>query len=339
MIVNRGTELARLQAFQRHNATVQQALDRAATEMATGITTDLTRATAGDLARLHAMERALDRNEALAVNIVLVEQRLDVTQSALEKIHTALDSVAVDLATSVGQNSLNTAMMHADKARGDFIDAVSALNTQVAGRSIFAGTGTDRPALEDGDGILAQLDALVVGAPDAATVIATIEEYFRKDPAPSGAFYGAGYVGPDESLQPVEIAENRSVAGAVRADDAELVAVLKSQALAAVISGGALAGNTAEQLAVLDEAGTQMIAAREDLLAMRALLGMQQQTVENAQAGNTAEASALQIARAETIGIDPADAASRFQAFEAQLEAAYTVTARLGALRFANYMR
>jgi flagellar hook-associated protein 3 FlgL len=336
MILNRATELARMQAFQRRNVAIHDALERAGTEMTTGLRTDLHAATGGNLGRLHGIERALERNASLQVNIVLVNQRLDATQATLTRIHDALDTAAIDLEASARQDSLGTAMKHAEAIRRDFADAVAALNVQVAGSSLFAGTATDRAALAPAEDILAQLDALVAAAPDAATVIAAVDAYFQP---PGGGFYATGYLGTADDLEPVQVGEDRRVAGNLRADDARIVAALKGQALAAVVAGGALAGNDAERIAVFDEAGTQMIAAREGLVDLRASLGTRQQAVETARAVNNAERSALEITRAEIMGIDPAEAASRYQALEAQLEAAYTVTVRLASLRFSNFLR
>ena len=39
------------------------------------------------------------------------------------------------------------------------------------------------------------------------------------------------------------------------------------------------------------------------------------------------------------LGADPLEAASNFQALQAQLEAIYTVTSRLSELRFASFLR
>ena len=53
---------------------------------------------------------------------------------------------------------------------------------------------------------------------------------------------------------------------------------------------------------------------------------------------DVARPQTLDLARTAIVAIDPLEAASTYQMLEVQLEAVYTVTARLAGLRFLNYM-
>lgn len=238
---------------------------------------------------------------------------------------------------AVGKGDYATAKLHAATARRNFADTVGLLNTQVAGQSLFAGTATDSAALAPADAILADVDALAAGAADAASAITAIEAYFTK--TPPGAFFTNGYIGSVDDLTPVEIGEGQRIDYGLRADDDKLVAVLKAQAIAAVVDGGAFAGNQTEQMALMAEAGSQLLAAKEGILDLRASVGSLQETVERAKAQRVSERDTLDSARTKIVATDPLEAASAYQALEVQLEAIYTVTSRLASLRFSNFMR
>ncbi len=336
MRVNGGSDLARLQALQKQAFATRNRLDIAARELTTNLKASRFDATGGNLTRLHALERALDRNAVFSQTISLTELRLEIMQESLGQILTPAEDLAIDISETVGKGDYATALLHAGTARRNFAATVGLLNTQVAGQSLFAGTATDSAALAPADAILADLDALAAGAPDAATAIAAIDAYFAR---PAGAFYASGYIGATDDLTPVQIGEGQRVDYGMRADKDELVAMLRAQAMAAVVDGGAFPGNQAEQMAMMAESGARMLAAKEGILDLRAGVGSLQETVERAKAQRVSEHDTLDLARTRIVVTDPLEAASAYQALQIQLEAIYTVTSRLANLRFANFMR
>jgi flagellar hook-associated protein 3 FlgL len=336
MRVNGGSDFARLQALQKHAFATRNRLDVAAQEMTSNLKADRFEATGGNLTRLFALERSLERNAVFSQTIALTELRLDVMQESLGRILAPAEDLAIDLATAVGKGDYSAAMLHADAARRALTDTVAVMNTTVAGQSLFAGATTDGPALAEADAILADLDALAGGAATAADAITAIEAYFAK---PAGAFYVSGFVGSTTDLTPVDIGEGQRLDYGMRADNDGIVAVLRAQAMAAVVAGGAFAGSPDEEMALLAESATQMLPAKEGVLKLRAGVGSLQEAVEHARAERVAERDTLDLARAKIVATDPLEAASAFQALEVQLEAIYTVTARLAGLRFANFLR
>jgi flagellar hook-associated protein 3 FlgL len=334
MRVNGGSDFARLQALQKHAFATRNRLDVAAQEMTSNLKADRFEATGGNLTRLFALERSLERNAVFSQTIALTELRLDVMQESLGRILAPAEDLAIDLATAVGKGDYSASMLHADAARRALTDTIAILNTTVAGQSLFAGATTDGPALAEA--ILADLDALAGGAATAADAITAIEAYFAK---PAGAFYVSGFVGSTTDLTPVDIGEGQRLDYGMRADNDGIVAVLRAQAMAAVVAGGAFAGSPDEEMALLAESATQMLPAKEGVLKLRAGVGSLQEAVEHARAERVAERDTLDLARAKIVATDPLEAASAFQALEVQLEAIYTVTARLAGLRFANFLR
>ncbi len=335
MKLNTASDLARLQMLQRQAFTTRAALDAAAIEMTTGEKSSRFEATGGNLTRLFALERALERNKVFADTTALSDMRLDIMQESFGRILAPVEDLALDLGTAVGLSDLAAGRMHAATARRAFTDAVGVLNTRVAGQALFAGVATDRAALAPADDILAELDALAAGAATAADAITAIEAYF----ATGGDFFTNGYVGSTTDLSAVEIGDGARLDYAVRADDAELVAVLRAQALAAVVDGGAFAGDAAAQLELLGASGQRMLEAREGMLALRGRVGVSQNTIERARAERVSERDAFELARSAIVATDPLAAASTYQTLQVQLESIFTVTSRLASLRFTNFLR
>jgi flagellar hook-associated protein 3 FlgL len=337
MKVSNSSELARMHSFQRRTASIEEKLATAGKELSTGLKSDLHQATGGNLGKLHAIERSLARNTAYTRNLTLVEQRMDGAQNALGLIQSPLDKLSINLVSASGISDHVSSITLAGEARLTFANAVGALNTTVNGQTLFAGAALDNPALTSGQAILAELDALVAADVTAGAAIAKIEAYFAKAPT-AGGFYTSGYLGSTADMGSVDVGEDNRVNFAFRADDEEIVNVLKGLALAAVVAGGALSNSQDEQMDMLSEAGAQLLQAKEGLLDYRSAIGVVQQNVESAKAWNVSETEALELARVDLISADATEAATVFQALEAQLETVYTVTTRLSNLSFVNFM-
>lgn len=336
MRVNAGSDMMRLQMLQKQAFKTRNALDTAALEMTSQQKASRFAATGGNLTRLFALERSLDRNAVYTETLSLTELRLDVMQESLGRVLSATQDLSADLVSSTGLGDYATAMKHAAFAKNAFAQSVAALNTQVAGQSLFAGATTDQPALASAETILADLQAAVAGATTAADAQTAIDDFFSK--APPGGFFTGGYLGSDSDLTSVDIGEGQRLDFGVRADDDRLIAVLKSQATAAIVGDGLLDGNQDEQMALLAAAGSAMLAAKEGVLDLRTDVGLNQEIVEKAKAERTSERETLDLARASIVSVDPLEAASTYQALEVQLQAIYEITARIANLRFANYM-
>jgi hypothetical protein len=226
MKLHGSSELSRMQLLQRQAVEVRAALDRAAQEATTGLKVDKYKATGGNLARLFTIERMLERNAVYRETISVTEMRLDVMQDGLGRALGWAEQVSVDLLTATNLGDYAGATLHAQTAQRAFLDTVSMLNTRLAGQMLFAGIATDRPALAEGAAMLAQIEGIVAGAPDAATAEALIEDYFAGIGAPN--FRDDGYLGALEDLAGAEIADGVRLDYAVRADADELVAASRA---------------------------------------------------------------------------------------------------------------
>ncbi|MFT3974505.1 MAG: hypothetical protein QM699_13955 [Amaricoccus sp.] len=336
MYVSGGSDLSRLQRLQRHATQTRERMDTAGEEMSTGETTDRYAATGGNLTRLISLDRSLARNAAFSSTISLTELRLDTMQSTVTSIANSANSLAVALNETVPKGDVASSTRLAKQARGDLVDTLAKLNVQVSGQSIFAGTATDQAAVASGDDILAALDALAAGSATAADALTAIDAYFT---SPSGGFFATGYLGSSDGLAPVDVGEGQRLDYGVTAADDRIVAVLKAQAKAAVAGSDSYPGSNEDKMALLSAAGSELIAAKDGAQSLSYEIGFDQQTLENAKASRTAESNTLSLARASMVEADYETSTTTYQALQSQLDAIFTVTARLADLRFTDYMR
>ena len=117
MRVNGGSDLARLQMLQKQAFATRNKLDVAGQELTTNLKASRYDATGGNLTRLFALERSLERNEVFTQTISLTELRLDVMQESLGRILTPAQDLSIDLIQTVSQGDYASAMLHANAAR------------------------------------------------------------------------------------------------------------------------------------------------------------------------------------------------------------------------------
>ena len=338
MKIQGSTELARMLRFQRFSGDTRAALDRASQEVSTGLKADKYKATGGNLNRLYSIERMLERVTVHERTIDVTETKLDLMQLGLEKAEESAAAIAVDMLSAVGRNELASARQHAEASHRAFGQLVEILNRNVAGDALFAGTATDGPAVLPAADILAQINGRVAGL-SVSDAVQAVQDYFAGNGTPN--FAADAYLGADDDLAPAEIGDGVRVDYAIRATDPRIAEALKGHALAALVAdGGEFAeAADADRLALLGVAGQVLLGARDDLLALRTRTGSAQASVESARAERNAEREAYDLARTKILGADAYDAATDLEAMKNQLESVFTVTARIGSLRFANFLR
>lgn len=320
------------------NARIKADLQRLGTELTTGRTSDIRAATGGDLGVLAGLEHALGTLEGYRIAAAETGTMAEAIQRSLETVQdtTATLGPALLMAGSSGQaTQVRTA---ATDTRARFESVVSALNTQVAGRTLLAGTATDGAALASSDSMLNELKTAIAtaGANTAVDVMTVVDTWFD---TPGGGFETRGYLGSDDDFAASRVGPHESVSLSLRADDQGLRDVLKAYALGALVAEGTLNGNDAERTALLNGSATRMLDADRALSEIRAGIGVVEARTDLAQARNAAETSALDLVRTELLSVDPYRTATDLTAVQTQLETLYSVTARLSRLSLAEFLR
>lgn len=320
---------------QRQNTTLKTQLNTLAKQLSSGEVADKAKALGGNTQRLSAIDHRLtilttkqERSAETALTVANMQRALDnvdVQRGALGQTLTLISRDSPDI-------QINDA---ARAAAGTFGSLVSTLNTQVAGQSLFAGKAVDGTALAAPDDMLADLVAAIGGATAQDDILTAIDTWFDD---PAGGFATMGYLGDTGGPLEKRLDETLSLTLNARADDPELRATLKGAAIAAMADQ--LPGLTQSTKAgLLFEGGLQLQSAASAMASVQARLGYVEGEIERVSVAQSAEKSALGIARNDLAYADPFETASALQAVQLQLETHYAMTARLSRLSLAEYLR
>lgn len=327
-------DMAQAFTLRRQNMALKAELETRSNELTTGRVADLAARVKGDFAPLNAIDATLSRLGAYGAATTETGLFSEAMQSAL----TTIDMITSDLSPLLlnAAFSANPAMVDtlgAD-AMQKFETAISALNTRIGDRTVFAGQATQGPALIDAQVILTALDTAISGALNAPDVVAAVTDWFD---APGG-YLATAYLG-GAALAPLAIAQGETASLSISAADPEIRDTLKGLAMAALLDRGALAGAPTARAELASLAGESLVNSQIGRTNLAARLGIVEAQIETAKARNGAETSALQIARVGIGAVDPFEAASKLEAAQTQLETLYTLTARLSRLNLADFLR
>ncbi|QYK41559.1 MAG: flagellar biosynthesis protein FlgL [Paracoccaceae bacterium] len=322
-------------AFQqrRDAAALKLSVRRLATEVTTGRVADTARAVRGDLVPLAGLQTSIAR--AGAYRTASAEAALFVggMQAVLGRIDDLATAMSGSLLTAgnTGQPAMVAAV--AQDAAARFDAAVSALNTRLGDRTLFAGTGTGGPALTGGTALLDALAAAAGGAVTAAETEAAVRAWFT---SPAG--FGAAYQG-GAPPSPLPLSPEDTLRIDLTAQDPALRDTLAGLAMAALIDRGVPAGGPAERADLARRAGEALISGATGRAGIAARLGVAEARIEAADRRNATEITALEIARAQILEADSYAAATALEAAQSQLETLHAVTARLSRLSLVDFLR
>ncbi|MDP3341753.1 flagellin [Frigidibacter sp.] len=325
-----------LQARQQ-NQQLKDHVTRLSYEVISGLRQDVGKAVSGDFVALSGIERGLRTLEAYKLSTDEAAVFTSTLQTALTQVAEAgagLGASLLSAATSASSVQVDTL---AQTARQQFGAMVSALNLRVADRYALSGSATDTPPLAQAETILSALQGAVAGAVSVSDIADAVTDWFDA-PAGGGGFLDVAYQGAPDALSPFLLGEGESTDMTLTAADPRLRAAMAGVALAALMDTGLRAGDTAGRGLIAERAGTWILNAEPGLTALRAGIGASEARIDEAATRNSAEASALKIARNTLIGADPYESAAELETVQTQLETLYTLTARIAQLSFADYL-
>ncbi|MEP1929762.1 MAG: flagellin, partial [Roseibium sp.] len=318
-------DLAQQHLMRRHNTLLTTQLNTLTLELASGKKSDVPKSLGGDFGLLGDVERSL----SLLSGYETATNDAQIFSDTVQTVLTQMQPVSGDLATSL--DSTASAGLPAPvssviaEARQDFDAIVSALNSDVAGRGLFAGAATDRPALASSDVILDALSTALSGAASQDDILDVVDDWFMSD---AGGFETIAYLGSENSLAPFQLTESDSVRHELRADHSEIRGILRDTALAVMVGDKGLGLELPDKSQLLRVAGERLLSQQDGLTRIRSDLGFVQERIGEAIAKNASTKSSLEITRNNLVTADPFDTATRLEAAQVQLETLYTVTAR-----------
>lgn len=320
----------------RQVSQVKTSLNRLSNELATQQKSDVTASLGGATAQLETLEREINRLGGYSRSIEEVGQRLSFMQSTLAGIED-LRSAAVSEFLGTTPESSNAAIQNAaTTGEQTFSRIASAFNTRFGDLALFSGTTTDSAPLASGDTMLADIKASIAGLDTADDITAALDAWFDD---PAGGFASIGYLGDNGALMTQKIGADSSITIGARADDASAKDLLKAAALAAVADLSVPGLSKETRASLVATAGQTMLNAGDGLTNMRASIGANEATIDEASVTLSTQLTAFQINRNALTVADPFETATRLQDVQQQLEMQYTVTARLSQLSLVNFLR
>ena len=328
-------DLANSVQLRRETGRIKNDLARLTKELSSGVVTDFSSHLKGDYGQLAGLERGLARAEGY--RSVIEEQKLllNTQQSTISKLREfgQISDVLLTLPDAAGETLISNA--GAD-ALANFASALSTLNVQSGGRTVFSGTSTNLPAVSDSETILSAIEAeiLASGAVTATDVETVVVAWF----GPGGGFDTVGYLGGPIATSGATLSDTEVSAPLDNANTQPIREHLAALSLGALLGRNVLAGDLAEQQALARKTGERLIDTNDQLVAKEASLGIQQAQIERAAVEVQSQKVSLELARSALIEADPYDTAVRLQNSELQLQSIYAVTARLSRLSLVEFL-
>lgn len=329
-------DLAQSFMLRRHNVTTRQEISRLAEEVATGRTADVAARLSGAFSYLADIERNLGRLQGYRTAVSEAGTFAAGMQAALGRVQDIGSSLSTRLIESFGSGIAGVTSAAAREADDSLDRIVSALNSQIGGRSLFAGNATATAPLVSAEVLRAEMRAATAGRTTAEGVQSALDAWFDDV---SGGFQSLAYTGSNRGLDPFHLGPHETVDLDLTADSAVIRTILKQVGLAGLAADQSLALSPDARADLMRRSAEGLIAVQDDLTGLRADLGYAEARIEDSKVRHEAEASSLEIARNTLLGVDPFDVATRLTDAQQRLESLYAVTARLSRLTLSDFLR
>lgn len=321
--------------LQRRGTALKVELNRLTEELATGQVSDVKARLAGNVSYLSGIERDMMALGAYQVATTEAAQFTNAVQNALGRVQTSTGDMA-NAILRVGSTTVHTVVEQiSSDAETELANMMSALNGQIAGRSLFAGAATNVAPLRGADALLGALRTELAGATSVDEVIADVQAWFD-DPA---GFEAVIYGGSADDMPPFQVNADTRLPMSVRADDPEIKNALMHTVLAALATDPALSLDEAEQRDLLLHSGGGLLSDQDTLTGVRGNVGFIEQRIEDATARNAAELTSLDFAKSAFLAADPYETATNLENVQFQLQSLYQITGRMAQLSLGNFLR
>lgn len=303
-------------------------------ELSTGYVQDAARHLGGQIGTLAQLDAAVSRAQTARPVAQQVNQQLDAQYAALESVE-ALVMAATETVLRPELMMTDDRLPPVSRHIGQALEQVVALlNTQVGGRSLFAGAATDQAPLLSASEMLTQIATLVPDGASPAQIDQIVADWF----GPGGGFEQVGYLGAQPARGVVMLDGGLALPRAVTAADAPIRAVLAGLAKGALLADGQAVLSADTQRAVLSGLGDTLRSNAEGIRSVMEQTGQAQASTEAALTRLQAMQTSAEMARTELIGADPYDTATSLQDTIGRLEQLFALTARMSRMSLSNYL-
>lgn len=331
--------------------TLQRAMLDAQKEMSTGRKADLMAALRDRAAEAVNLRNTLNDTAEFKSSAQLVASRIDTMQTALDGVRDivgAMRNTALTARDSVSRAYLQEAATAA-------IDRINSfLNGQVAGRTLFAGTETDTLPMQNAAAVNAgsgysplqavqQVIANLGPMTDTASALAIangpngVASVFDDSNADPDLRYTATfYNGATTGSVTARLDQGYEVDYSVRADHPAIRRVQEGLYMLASVPAGSVPDDafTAWQ----DEAIARLVDGYQDVVDVSANLGFKESVINDAITRHEATMAQLNNEVADLEAADPYETALRLSQLQTQLEATFSITARMNELTLTKFL-
>ena len=327
-------DLAQSHSMQLRNTALKTDIQRLTLELASGKVSDVRQAVGGNTAYINDIEHSLKKMDGFDLASHEASQFATGVQDALARINDVSTSFRNTLLTSSNSALASSTDTLISEARGSLDDVINAMNTSVAGRSLFAGTATNTSPIVEPETLLADLTTAIAGAGTVDDMLVAATAWFD-DPAGFGA---AGYLGSDTPLAPLLISDSDSTQFDIRGDDPALRDVLKNLAIVAAADDPSLGLTTAQKGELIQKITPAALGADKGVIDLQTTTGFSQNRIETNMVRLGAERSSLEMARSELLSVNPFETATELEQVQFQLQSLYAITSRMSQLSLVNFL-
>lgn len=331
-------DLSRLYHTRQSNASTKNKISTLSYEATTGIKKDLAKHLGGNTAILNQVEHKLVLLNTFRKNTAEAESTLNAMQLAMQSIQDTIGELGPALVSEANLSSDAQIDIRNAQSKEHLASTIRALNTTLAGKSLFAGSQTDTAPLPSADALISALSLEISGLSSLADIKASIENWFDA-PAGGAGYIDNAYMGNFDSSHKFPTSERRTINISTNAASSAMREILRGLVLYAVADSPQANQDGNLQRGLLIAAGEALIHGNDLLSLERSRLGFSQETLKKEIAQNTSESSALSISRNTMITAEPFETALALKEMESNLNSLYTLTAHLSALRLTDYLR
>lgn len=335
MTVSPVGDLAQYLQLSRQNAAVQNDLNRLTEEVASGLTSDIGATLNGNFTALGEIERGLRVADSYEMAAGRAGSHYASIQAGLEAMDDGIGSYGTEILSMSVNGQVHEMELLAKGAEDHLEMVIGTLNMDVAGRAAFSGTATGTQAVIPAEDMLAELEIAIAGAPDTASLIATVESWFGD---PGGGYETFAYQGNTAPSPGFTIDEGEIVAPQTSALDPAFRELLTGLALTSLVGRGATPQDDAAMSEIMTAGAEHILTGQDQTVELRSEIGIAEGRIEDALTRHRATTAALTLERNDLIAVDAYEAASELTAVEAQLETIYVLTSRLSQMSLVNYL-
>jgi flagellar hook-associated protein 3 FlgL len=327
-------DLATSFMLQNRGSALKNEMSRLTQELTRGQVSEVKSVLAGNYSYLTGIETSMSRLQGYKTATAEAAQFAGSMQSVLEKIQESTSNLGTSFILVSSGGLDNVVLQSGNEAFATLQSTMSALNTDIAGRSLFSGAASDQPALGNVDDLMTELRSIVIGISGSVAKISAIQNWFD-DPA---GFDALTYSGSNTGISPFQLTDSETLSLDIKATNTGLKDTLMNLAIATIAADEALTFNHTERSALLLAAGEGMMQNQDDLTSLRAQIGFAEARIDNMAIRNASESVSLEYAKGTLLAADPYETATRLEEVQFQLQSLYAVTVKASQLSLVNFL-